>query len=59
MGLDYQDVFEDPDSIHLVMELCEGGGILERIKEQPFTEKQVANLSSALCAFCSTRGYLS
>ena len=29
-----QGVFEDDDSIHLVMELCEGGGILDRMKSR-------------------------
>ncbi len=27
-----QDVFEDNENIHLVMELCEGGGILDRMQ---------------------------
>lgn len=31
-AVNLRDVFEDDDSIHLVMELCEGGALLERIE---------------------------
>lgn len=31
-AVNLKDVFEDEDSIHLVMELCEGGALLERIE---------------------------
>jgi calcium-dependent protein kinase len=30
-AVNLRDVFEDNDAIHLVMELCEGGALLERI----------------------------
>ncbi len=33
-----QGVFEDNDSIHLVMELCEGGALLERIDKRKYSE---------------------
>ena len=33
-----KDVFEDNSSVHLVMELCEGGGILERVRSGRYTE---------------------
>lgn len=29
-----QDVFEEDHSVHLVMELCEGGALLERVSSR-------------------------
>ncbi|GFH16977.1 calcium-dependent protein kinase 14, partial [Haematococcus lacustris] len=31
-AVNLKDVFEDNESVHLVMELCEGGALLERIE---------------------------
>lgn len=56
-----QGVFEDPESIHMVMELCEGGGILDRIKESPFTEKRVAFIIRSILRFvaqCHAKGII-
>lgn len=56
-----QNVYEDPDSIHMVMELCEGGGILDRIKERPFTEKRVAFIIRSILRFiaqCHAKGII-
>ena len=39
-----QGVFEDDESIHLVMELCSGGGILDRMKDGTLTEARVADI---------------
>ena len=36
-----QDTFEDATSIHLIMELCEGGSVLDGLKEGEYSEKQV------------------
>ena len=52
-------MFEDADSIHMVMELCEGGGILDRIKDSPFTEKRVAYIIRSILRFiaqCHAKG---
>ena len=43
------------------MELCEGGGILDRIKERPFTEKQVAAIIRSVLRFiaqCHAKGII-
>jgi len=60
LGFDFlQNVYEDGDSIHMVMELCEGGGILDRIKESPFTEKRVAFIIRSILRFigqCHAKG---
>lgn len=56
-----KDVFEDGESIHLVMELCEGGAILDRVKERPFTEKQVAAIIRSVLRFiaqCHAKGII-
>ncbi len=37
-AVNLRDVFEDDDSIHLVMELCEGGALLERIESHKWGE---------------------
>lgn len=39
-----QGVYEDDESIHLVMELCAGGGILDRMKDGTLTEARVADI---------------
>ncbi len=45
----------------MVMELCEGGGILDRIKDRPFTEKRVAYIIRSILRFvaqCHAKGAL-
>ncbi len=37
-------MFEDDENIHLVMELCSGGGILDRMKDGTLTEARVADI---------------
>jgi len=39
-----QGVYEDDESIHLVMELCAGGGILDCMKDGTLTEARVADI---------------
>lgn len=45
----------------MVMELCEGGGILDRIKDGPFTEKRVAYIIRSILRFiaqCHAKGII-
>ena len=48
-----QDVFEDDGNIHLVMELCTGGSILEHLKVQSLVSPDSAatSVSPALVRF--------
>ena len=42
-----QDVFEDDVAVHLVMELCEGGSVLDGLKDGEYSERQVGSSSTA------------
>ena len=56
-----QDVFEDDENVHLVMELCEGGGILDRMQAGEFTEARIAGIIRGILRFiaqCHTRGLI-
>lgn len=46
-----KDVFEDDAAIHLVMELCEGGSVLDRLKDGEYSERQVAHIMRAVLRF--------
>jgi hypothetical protein len=48
-----QDVFEDNESVHLVMELCEGGALLERIERLKYSEAYIARLTRSILRFVS------
>ena len=48
-----KDVFEDDVSVHLVMELCEGGSVLERLKAGEYNERQAAEVMRAVLRFLS------
>ncbi|KAK3408964.1 hypothetical protein EUGRSUZ_J01092 [Eucalyptus grandis] len=37
-------VYEEPESFHLVMELCSGGRLIDQMKEGRFSEQRVANI---------------
>jgi serine/threonine protein kinase len=54
-----QDVFEDDSNIHMVMELCTGGSILEHLKGgKPLSEAIVADMSRCILRFiaqCHTK----
>jgi serine/threonine protein kinase len=54
-----QDVFEDDSNIHMVMELCTGGSILEHLKGgKPLSEAIVADISRCILRFiaqCHTK----
>jgi len=54
-----QDVFEDDNNVYLVMELCEGGGLLERAKSHQLTEAVVARIMKQVFQFlaqCHAKG---
>jgi calcium-dependent protein kinase len=56
-----QGVFEDEHSIHLVMELCTGGGILDRMNEGTLTEARVAAIIRSVLRFiaqCHAKGII-
>ena len=48
-----QDVFEDDVSVHLVMELCTGGGILDKIKQHNYTERRISQIMRSIIRFIS------
>jgi hypothetical protein len=47
----FQDVFEDDAAVHLVMELCEGGSVLDGLKDGEYSERQVAHIMRAVVRF--------
>ncbi len=54
-------MFEDDENLHLVMELCEGGGILDRMKAGMFTEARIAGIIRGVLRFiaqCHARGLI-
>jgi len=48
-----QEVFEDDRAVHLVMDLCEGGALLERVSSMQYSEKYIARLSRSILRFVS------
>ncbi|CAL8463887.1 g3422 [Coccomyxa elongata] len=53
--------FEDDANIHLVMELCSGGGILDRMKEGTLTEARIAIIIRSVLRFiaqCHAKGII-
>jgi calcium-dependent protein kinase len=53
------DAFEDDDAVHLLMDLCEGGELLERISNDEYREADAARLIRAVlrtAAQCHSRG---
>lgn len=56
-----KDVFEDDLHVHLVMELCEGGSILDRLKDGEYSERQVADIMRSVLRFlaqCHAKGLI-
>lgn len=47
-----KDVFEDDAAVHLVMELCEGGSVLDGLKGN-YSERQVASIMRSVLRFLS------
>ena len=61
MCMRVQGVFEDDDNIHLVMELCEGGGILDSMREGTLTEARIAVIIRSVLRFiaqCHAKGII-
>jgi len=56
-----KDVFEDNSFVHLVMELCTGGPLMERWGKEPHTERDVAKQIRAILRFlaqCHAKGVI-
>jgi len=45
------DVFEDDVNVHMVMELCEGGALLERIESGVYSEKYISVVVRSILRF--------
>lgn len=54
-----KDVFEDDAAVHLIMELCEGGSVLDRLKDGEYSERQVVSIMKSVLRFlgqCHSKG---
>jgi calcium-dependent protein kinase len=54
-----QDVFEDDSHVYMVMELCEGGLLMERLQVTKLTEARVSRIIKAVLQFlaqCHSKG---
>eukprot|EP00873_Tetraselmis_striata_P035898 jgi/Tetstr1/456162/TSEL_042930.t1 len=54
-----KDVFEDDGSVHLVMEVCEGGTLMESVNRKHLSEQYNASLMRSVLRFlaqCHSRG---
>lgn len=52
-------VFEDDRHVHMVMELCEGGALLERVQARAYSEWRIAAWVRAILRFiaqCHAKG---
>lgn len=45
------EVFEDNTAVHMVMELCEGGALLDRIEGSNYNERYIAYLVRSVLRF--------
>lgn len=45
------DVFEDDVNVHMIMELCEGGALLERVESGVYSEKYISRLVRSILRF--------
>eukprot|EP00879_Flechtneria_rotunda_P022176 GHRR01023399.1.p1 GENE.GHRR01023399.1~~GHRR01023399.1.p1 ORF type:complete len:224 (+),score=71.64 GHRR01023399.1:320-991(+) len=45
------DVFEDDINVHMVMELCEGGALLERVETGVYSEAYISRLVRSILRF--------
>eukprot|EP00878_Enallax_costatus_P014411 GHUV01015071.1.p1 GENE.GHUV01015071.1~~GHUV01015071.1.p1 ORF type:complete len:625 (+),score=149.12 GHUV01015071.1:250-1875(+) len=55
------DVFEDDVNVHMVMELCEGGALLERVESGVYSEKYISRLVRSILRFiaqCHAKGII-
>eukprot|EP00879_Flechtneria_rotunda_P019176 GHRR01020134.1.p1 GENE.GHRR01020134.1~~GHRR01020134.1.p1 ORF type:complete len:506 (+),score=170.64 GHRR01020134.1:924-2441(+) len=55
------DVFEDDINVHMVMELCEGGALLERVETGVYSEAYISRLVRSILRFvaqCHAKGII-
>lgn len=55
------DVCEDDSSVHLIMELCEGGSVLDGLKEGVYSERQIQSIMRSVLRFiaqCHAKGLI-
>ncbi|WIA22429.1 hypothetical protein OEZ86_008805 [Tetradesmus obliquus] len=55
------DVFEDDVNVHMVMELCEGGALLERVESGRYSERYISFLVRSILRFiaqCHAKGII-
>eukprot|EP01026_Neomeris_dumetosa_P002941 TRINITY_DN10806_c0_g1_i4.p1 TRINITY_DN10806_c0_g1~~TRINITY_DN10806_c0_g1_i4.p1 ORF type:complete len:597 (-),score=64.72 TRINITY_DN10806_c0_g1_i4:571-2361(-) len=53
------DVYEDNCNVHMVMELCQGGALLDRMKSQTHSEQSIAQIVRCIARFiaqCHAKG---
>jgi calcium-dependent protein kinase len=46
-----REALEDDTNVHLVMELCEGGALLERVARRAHSEASIARIVRAILRF--------
>jgi calcium-dependent protein kinase len=44
-----RDVYEDDTSVHMVMELCTGGALLDRVQKQTYSEAYISGGLGCCC----------
>ncbi|GAX73995.1 hypothetical protein CEUSTIGMA_g1445.t1 [Chlamydomonas eustigma] len=60
-AVNLKDVFEDDENVHLVMEVCDGGVLLERIEKEKYSEKFIIPIVRSILRFisqCHTKGFI-
>jgi len=56
----FKEAYEDRDAVYLVMELCEGGELFDRIVAKGhYTERAAANVAKTILEVCKVRSFLS
>jgi len=60
-AVNLKDVFEDNGAVHLVMQLCEGGALFERIDRKRYSEKYIVFIVRSVLRFisqCHAKGFI-
>eukprot|EP00201_Polytomella_parva_P020986 CAMPEP_0175046448 /NCGR_PEP_ID=MMETSP0052_2-20121109/5039_1 /TAXON_ID=51329 ORGANISM="Polytomella parva, Strain SAG 63-3" /NCGR_SAMPLE_ID=MMETSP0052_2 /ASSEMBLY_ACC=CAM_ASM_000194 /LENGTH=210 /DNA_ID=CAMNT_0016310201 /DNA_START=522 /DNA_END=1154 /DNA_ORIENTATION=+ len=52
-AVNLRNVYEDDEQVHLVMELCQGGPLLERVQRHHYSERYIASLVRSMLRFIS------